>query len=62
MACHRIVDEGIRRPITLATTDAQSIMGQHLRAFLGVKHLGVELYGIGRLAIDLIGGVLHIVS
>ena len=61
-ACHRIVDEGIRRPVALAATDAQREVGQHLRAFLGMEHLGVELHGKGLLAIDLVGGVLHVVG
>ena len=59
---HRVVNEGVGRPIALATADAKREIGQHLRAFLGVEHLGVELHGIGLLAFNLLGGILDVVG
>ena len=61
-AFHRVVDERVGRPVTLASTDAQCEVGQHLRAFLGVEHFRMELHCIGILTINLVGGILHVVG
>ena len=57
-----IVDEGIRRPVAFAATNAKGEVSQHLWAFLGVEHLGMELHRVGLLAFNLVGSILHIVG
>ena len=57
---HGILHKGGRCPVALASTDAQGEVLEKLRPFLGMEHLGMELHGVGLLAVDGIGGVLHI--
>ena len=59
---HRVVDERVRGPVALAAANAECEVGQHLRAFLGVEHFGMELHRVGLLPFYLVGGVFHIVS
>src|SRR5262249_55919606 len=41
--CHRLVDESLRCPVRLCTTDAEDKVLQHLATQLGVVHFWVEL-------------------
>ena len=61
-ARHGVVDERVGGPVAFAAANAEGEVGQHRRAFLGVEHFGVELHRVGFLAINLVGGILHVVG
>ena len=59
---HGSLNEALWRPLLTATTDSDDEVAQQRNAVDGVVYLRVELYGIGRLTLNLVAGILHMVG